>query len=82
MKPREAEILGIAYRKYKSGDPLTDEEVNIGSLGFRELAEDLRELGPEFTFAYMDLYQKADAFSQFRWHRERDRKEQRDVVQS
>lgn len=54
------------YEKFCNGDPLTDEELNIGYSHFRRAADLLIPLGPKFALAANEVIRVADGLDGYR----------------
>ena len=53
------------YEKFRSGDPLTDEELRIGESHFRNASALLFPLGPRFDLATNELLRVARGLEEF-----------------
>lgn len=59
------------YDKFRNGDPLSDEELDIGYAHFSKAADMLLPLGPRFDFAALELRRVADVIEGYIWARKR-----------
>jgi hypothetical protein len=55
----------IVYKKYCSGEEISDEELQAGIEFFKHLEEDLRVLGPEFRLAANEVSRVLDSLESF-----------------
>jgi hypothetical protein len=60
-----------AYKKYYAGDPLSNQELRAYIKVSKDVCLFLRELGPEFRFAWKELYMRLDDFEGFQIARKR-----------
>lgn len=58
------------YKKYCNGDSLTDEEVRVGEVFFRELADKLFDAGPAFEIMAKEASRVNQSFFSYRRARE------------
>jgi hypothetical protein len=58
-------IAHIAYRKYQTGDIITDDELLDGYQVFRDVADALIELGPVFSLASDECHRVVDKFREY-----------------
>lgn len=56
MKKNTVDLKSL-YRRYYDAEPITDQELIVGTKHFRELADLLRKSGPEFSIAFKEAIQ-------------------------
>lgn len=58
-------IAHIAYRKYQTGDSISDVELLEGYVAFRDAAEALIKLGPVFSLASDECHRVVYTFREY-----------------
>lgn len=58
-------IAHIAYRKYQTGDNITDDELLTGYQAFKEAADALIKLGPVFSLASDECHRVVYKFREY-----------------